>query len=74
LKNINEIMGSNAYARLRFGIGNEFLKGQQIDFVLGEWDEEEKKLMSERIKKCTEAILAFPRIGIQQTMNQYNNK
>lgn len=74
LKNINEIMGSNAYARLRFGIGNEFLKGQQIDFVLGDWDEEEKKIMPERIKQCTEAILAFPKIGIQRTMNQYNNK
>ncbi len=74
LKNINEILGTNAYSRLRFGIGNDFLKGQQIDFVLSEWDDNEKKELPDRIKKCTEAILSFPIIGIQRTMNLYNNK
>ena len=74
LKNINEILGTNAYSRLRFGIGNEYLKGQQIDYVLGEWDEEEKQKLPERIEKCTEAIKSFPLIGIQRTMNQFNNK
>ena len=74
LKNINETLGTNAYARLRFGIGNEFLKGQQIDFVLSNWDDEEKAALPNRIKMCTEAILAFPAIGIQRTMNQFNNK
>ena len=74
LKNINEILDTNAYSRLRFGIGNEYLKGQQIDYVLGEWDDEEKQKLPERIEKCTNAILSFPMIGIQRTMNQFNNK
>lgn len=74
LKSINELLNTNAYSRLRFGIGNEFLKGRQIDYVLGEWDEEENATLSDRIKICTDAILAFPKIGIQQTMSQFNNK
>lgn len=74
LKNINEVLGTNQYARLRFGIGNEFLRGQQIDYVLGTWDNEELKSLPERIEKCQEAVLAFPTIGIQRTMNLYNNK
>lgn len=74
LKSINELLETDQYARLRFGIGNEFSKGQQIDYVLGTWDEEELKLLPERIKMCTEAILAFPILGIQRTMNFYNNK
>jgi len=74
LKNITELLGSSDYARLRFGIGDEFKKGKQIDFVLGEWDDNEKSIIPEKIKTCTEAILSFPLIGIQRTMNLYNNK
>ncbi len=74
LKNINEMLGTSDYARLRFGIGNDFLKGQQIDYVLGEWEQEELENLPERIKQCTEAILSFPLIGIQRTMNLFNNK
>jgi PTH1 family peptidyl-tRNA hydrolase len=74
LKNINELLGTNAYARLRFGIGDEFLQGQQIDYVLGKWSADELKSLPERIEKCMEAILAFPTLGIQRTMNFYNNK
>jgi PTH1 family peptidyl-tRNA hydrolase len=73
LKNINEVLETSDYARLRFGIGNEFLKGRQIDYVLGEWDAEELKILPERIKKCTQAILSFPMVGIQRTMNLFNN-
>ncbi|MBI9069095.1 MAG: aminoacyl-tRNA hydrolase [Salinivirgaceae bacterium] len=74
LKNINETLGTNAYARLRFGIGNEFLQGQQIDYVLGEWDGEEVKTLPERINQCILAIKSFPFVGIQRTMNEFNNK
>ncbi|MGD9992486.1 MAG: aminoacyl-tRNA hydrolase [Salinivirgaceae bacterium] len=74
LKSINELLETDQYARLRFGIGNEFSKGQQVDYVLGAWDDEELKQLPERIKMCTEAILAFPTLGIQRTMNFYNNK
>ncbi|HKM92152.1 MAG TPA: aminoacyl-tRNA hydrolase [Prolixibacteraceae bacterium] len=74
LKNINDILGTNNYARVRFGIGNEFNQGQQIDYVLGQWNEEEEKLLPERIDKTIEIIKSFGTIGINRTMNQFNNK
>ena len=74
LKNITELLGTDAYARLRFGIGSEFSKGKQVDYVLGEWTPDEITTLPSRIEKCTEAILSFPLVGIQQTMSQFNNK
>ncbi len=74
LKSINEVLATAGYARLRFGIGNEFERGQQVDFVLGEWDEQERKLLPERIEHCISAIKDFSVIGVQRTMSQYNNK
>ncbi len=74
LRNINELIGSNKYARLRFGIGDEFHHGQQVDYVLGKWSPEEKKILSERIETSMEAIKAFGTVGIQRAMNLFNNK
>lgn len=74
LKNINEVLGVNKYARLRFGIGNEFTRGNQVNYVLGKWDEFELEKLSERKEKCIEAIKSFGIVGIQMTMNQFNNK
>lgn len=74
LKHINETLGSNEYARVRFGIGNQFNKGQQVDYVLGEWSEEESNLLPERIDKVVQIIKSFGTIGIERTMNQFNNK
>ena len=74
LKHIQEILGTSEYARLRFGVGNEFQKGRQSDYVLGKWDEEERKTLPERIGKCCEAIKAFTTIGIGLTMTNYNGK
>lgn len=74
LKNINEVLGTHEYARLRFGIGNDFLRGQQIDYVLGQWDDEEKAELPDRIKHCIGAIKSFSFVGIQRTMNAFNNK
>ncbi len=74
LKNIDALLGTNAYARLRFGIGNQFPKGAQIDYVLSTWDEEESRLMDERIRLAEEMIRSFALQGIQRTMNLYNNK
>ncbi len=74
LAHINMILGTNNYARLRFGIGNEFGRGQQVDYVLGQWEEEEKKLLAERVAVAGEAILTFGTLGVQRTMNLYNNK
>lgn len=74
LKHINEILGTNAYARVRFGIGNEFNKGHQVNYVLGEWSEEEEKLLPERIDKVIQIVKSFGTIGLGRTMNQFNNK
>ena len=74
LAHINQVLGTSKYARLRFGIGDDFGRGQQVGYVLGEWDEAEKKALPERIKLAGEAILSFGTIGIERTMNFYNNK
>jgi len=73
LKSIQELIG-NTYARLRFGIGNDFPKGYQSDYVLGKWDEEEEEKLSARIDRAIEIIKSFCLAGIRITMNQYNNK
>lgn len=73
LKSINQIIGRNDYARLRFGIGNDFHSGQQVDYVLGEWSEQELTLLPGRIEQVHEAIRSFGTIGIQRTMNQFNS-
>jgi PTH1 family peptidyl-tRNA hydrolase len=72
LKNIDELLGNNVYARLKFGIGNEFLKGRQVDYVLGKFDELENKTVKPKIEKSIEMIKAFGTIGIERTMNFYN--
>ncbi|MDR0371499.1 MAG: aminoacyl-tRNA hydrolase [Prevotellaceae bacterium] len=74
LKNIRDILGHNHYARLRFGIGNDFPKGMQIEHVLGKWDGEEQKKLPERCEKAIEMIRSFCLAGLQHTMNEYNNK
>jgi PTH1 family peptidyl-tRNA hydrolase len=74
LKNINELLGRQDYARLRFGIGNEFPKGYQVDFVLGKWTSDEKEILKERISLAIEMIKSFATIGLGMTMTQYNNK
>ena len=72
LKHINEILGHNNYARLRFGIGSNFGRGQQVDYVLSEWSKEEKKLMPPFVEKSCEAIKSFTTIGLERTMNLFN--
>ncbi|MCQ2204040.1 MAG: aminoacyl-tRNA hydrolase [Bacteroidales bacterium] len=74
LKNINALLNTQNYARIRFGLGNEFRQGGQVDFVIGKWTEEEKPLLEERIKVAVEMIKSFVAIGLQLTMTQYNNK
>ena len=74
LKNIQETLNSNLYARLRFGVGNEFAQGGQVDYVLGKWGEEEIKVLPGRLEKCAEAIKAFGTIGIGLTMTNFNGK
>jgi peptidyl-tRNA hydrolase, PTH1 family len=74
LKDIQTVLNSINYARLRFGIGNEFNKGNQVNYVLGKWDNEEEKRLQERIEKAAEMCLAFGTIGLQLTMTNYNGK
>ena len=74
LKNIQETLNTTNYNRLRFGIGNEFSKGKQVDFVLGKWTDEEQQLLQERINLAADAIKSFAFIGLERTMNSFNAK
>lgn len=72
LKDIQQVLGGNNYPRLKFGIGNDFHSGQQVDFVLGKWTSEEKEKLQKTIKKAADATKSFATIGIKYTMEQYN--
>ncbi len=74
LKSINELFQTQNYIRFRFGIGSEFFKGQQSDYVLGEWSEDEEKLLTERLDKSIQVITSFGTAGISNTMNTFNGK
>ncbi|MDB5192449.1 MAG: aminoacyl-tRNA hydrolase, partial [Segetibacter sp.] len=68
LKDIQATLGTNAYPKLRFGIGNNFAKGRQIEFVLGKWDKDEQPIVQAKIEKCIEVIENFATIGLARTM------
>jgi PTH1 family peptidyl-tRNA hydrolase len=74
LKNIQETLNTQEYARLRFGVGGNFSKGKQVDYVLGKWDIQERALLDARIDLATEMIQSFSAVGLQLTMTNYNNK
>ncbi len=73
LKDIEAILGTDAYPKLRFGIGNDYPKGLQADFVLSKWKKEEVPLVKLKIDKCIEIIESYAAIGIDKTMSIYNN-
>lgn len=73
LKSIDQLTGGNNYARLRFGIGRDFHPGQQADYVLSEWKQEEREKLPEAIKTAGEMALSFCGHGLQNTMNKFNN-
>jgi PTH1 family peptidyl-tRNA hydrolase len=72
LKDIQDILGTDKYSKLRFGIGSNYPKGMQADFVLGKWQKEEIPLVQLKISKCVEVIESFAAVGIEQTMNEVN--
>lgn len=72
LKHINETLGTQDYARLRVGIGNEFPRGRQVEFVLGRWEPEEQEAVNSVIEKCAEAVLSFCTLGPDKTMTMFN--
>ncbi len=74
LKDINAVLNTQQYARFRFGVGAEFSKGRQVDYVLGEWDSEESKALPERFEKGCEIIKSFGTAGLNNTMNAFNGK
>jgi len=74
LKNITLILNTQEYARFRFGISDEFKKGKQIDYVLGEWNEEEKAKLPERLEVASEIIKSFGLAGLENTMTAFNGK
>jgi len=74
LKNIEQLLCTPNYARLRFGIGNEFNHGAQVNYVLGEWTAEENAAFPDRLSVTTDIIKSFCLQGIDRTMNQYNGK
>ncbi|MBP2283813.1 PTH1 family peptidyl-tRNA hydrolase [Flavobacterium sp. CG_23.5] len=74
LKNINLVLNTQNYARFRFGISDEFKKGKQIDYVLGEWDDAEKTALPERLEVASEIIKSFGTAGLENTMTAFNGK
>ncbi|MFT4738418.1 MAG: PTH1 family peptidyl-tRNA hydrolase [Cyclobacteriaceae bacterium] len=72
LKNIEEQIGSQEYARLRFGVGDSFAKGRQIDYVLSPFDKKELEDLTIHMDRASEAILAFCTVGSDRAMSQYN--
>lgn len=74
LANISEMLGTEAYPRLRVGIGSHIGFGSQVDFVLGKWTLEESEQLPEICDKCIEAVKSFGLAGIERTMNQFNQR
>ena len=73
LADIQQTLQTANYNRLRFGIGSDFPKGRQVEYVLGTWREEEEKAMPERLKRCADLIESFVLQGVNITMNTFNN-
>lgn len=74
LTSIIETLATEEFPRLRFGIGGEFARGKQVDYVLGKWSVEEEKILDEKISAAVEAIKSFMTMGIEKTMTGFNKK
>ena len=72
LINITQVLNSSSFPRMRFGIGNNFSRGKQSDYVLGEWSENELTFLPEKIELMTHAVKTFVTVGIEKTMNNFN--
>lgn len=73
-QDIQDVLQTTDYARLRFGVGSDFAKGKQVDYVLGQWTADEYEKLSERIEKAVEAAVSFGLAGLTNTMNAFNGK
>lgn len=74
LKNIAELLGTEEFARMRFGVGGDFPRGHQVDYVLGQWTEDERAALPERLRIFGNAVFSFATIGLTRTMNEFNKK
>ncbi|MFM9826391.1 aminoacyl-tRNA hydrolase [Flavobacterium sp.] len=74
LKSIHATLNTTDYSRFRFGISDEFKKGKQVDYVLGEWNDDEKSKLQERLELASEIIKSFGTAGLENTMTLYNGK
>lgn len=74
LKDINQQLNTQQYTRLRFGVGSKFAKGRQVDYVLGEWTDEELDVIPSKVEKIHQTIKSFCTIGVSRTMNDFNKK
>ena len=74
LKDINDSLQTQNYSRFRFGVNDEFKKGNQVDYVLGEWNDEESEKLPERMEKSYELVKSFGTSGIANTMSEFNGK
>ena len=74
LKSIHQVLNTTDYTRFRFGISDEFKKGKQVDYVLGDWDDDEKVKLPERLEMAAEIIKSFGTAGLENTMTAYNGK
>ena len=74
LKDIQTVLKTVDYTRLRFGVGNDFSKGRQADYVLGEWSKDEQLALAERIQTATEFIKSFSFVGLDMTMTAWNGR
>jgi PTH1 family peptidyl-tRNA hydrolase len=74
LKDIQEKLGTNIYPRFRFGVGSDYSKGRQVDYVLGEWNKEETSFLIERLPMSVKIITSFGTAGLANTMNTFNGK
>lgn len=72
LKNIQETLQTNQYIRLRFGVGNNFPSGRQVDFVLGKWEKEEQPVVTETVTKAADAVVSIIMEGVERAMNKFN--
>jgi PTH1 family peptidyl-tRNA hydrolase len=73
LGHIIESIGTSHFPRLRFGVGNDYPKGKQVEYVLGHWDTEQKDALPERLAKAGEILRQIPFLGLKRTMSEYNN-
>jgi peptidyl-tRNA hydrolase, PTH1 family len=74
LNSIIELLGTSDFARVRFGIGNNFYSGKQVDYVLSKWTTEEEKALPEKLNNCIEIIKSYGTIGLELTMSSFNKK